>query len=54
MNASVASSHARRVRSAVSAGAAETAERTRRAWEEATEAFKKKVRERERIEIDAS
>ena len=36
------------------AGAAETAERTRRAWEEATEAFKKKVRERERIEIDAS
>jgi hypothetical protein len=37
-----------------SKAAAETAERTRRVWEEATEAFKKKVRERERITIDAS
>ncbi len=37
-----------------SKAAAETAERTRRVWDEATEAFKKKVRERERITIDAS
>jgi hypothetical protein len=35
-----------------SKAAAETAERTRRVWDEATEAFKKKVRER--ITIDAS
>ena len=32
------------------AGASESA---RRVWDEATEAFKKKVRERERITIDA-